>query len=136
MKDKWNPEPSRPNRPEWLSDAALRVWDEVVPILHDQGILHYLDQGLLAVYCQSYATYQECQATMADEGYTFNTGEDGNYKMPHPAATMASKMAEIMIRISDKFGFNPMARGRLSGGKGKGEEAEPEDERMREILDS
>jgi P27 family predicted phage terminase small subunit len=73
--------------------------------------LNQLDRGILAVYCNAYAAWLEAVTALQTWG-TMMKSPNG-YPIQSPYVSIASKNAEIMIRIGAEFGFTPASRMRL-----------------------
>jgi P27 family predicted phage terminase small subunit len=97
--------------PVELGLAARQEWDRIVPLLAADDRITALDQGLLAIYCSAYAGWLE--ATTALQTYGTMMKSPNGYPIQSPYVSIASKQAEIMIRIAAEFGFTPASRMRL-----------------------
>jgi phage terminase small subunit len=54
--------------PAPLSIAARRVWDRNAARIHSEGRWKYIDQELLAVFCQTLELYERCKADVDEHG--------------------------------------------------------------------
>ena len=70
-----------------------------------------LDRGILAIYCNAYAAWLE--AITALQAFGTMMKSPNGYPIQSPFVSIASKNAEIMIRIGAEFGFTPASRMRL-----------------------
>lgn len=77
------------------------------------GRLTELDRGPLALYCNAYAAWLE--AVTALQAYGTMMKSPNGYPIQSPYVSVASKNAEIMIRVGAEFGFTPASRMRLPG---------------------
>jgi P27 family predicted phage terminase small subunit len=73
--------------------------------------LSELDRGPLAIYCNAYAPWLEAITALQTFG-TMMKSPNG-YPIQSPYVSIASKNAEVMIRIAAEFGFTPASRMRL-----------------------
>jgi P27 family predicted phage terminase small subunit len=97
--------------PAELGAVARREWDRIVPLLAADDRITALDQGPLAIYCSAYAGWLE--AITALQTYGTMMKSPNGYPIQSPYVSIASKQAEIMIRIAAEFGFTPASRMRL-----------------------
>lgn len=103
--------PIMPDRPHWLSVIAAAEWDRVVPDLAAQGILAQIDSMMLASYCQTYATWRECEETVRREGLMIE--DPSGRQRVHPLARHAQTVLSELRRIAAEFGFSPASRSRI-----------------------
>jgi len=97
--------------PPELGLVARQEWDRIVPLLVAADRLTSLDRGPLAVYCTAYAAWLE--AVTALQTYGTMMKSPNGYPIQSPYVSIATKQAEIMIRIAAEFGFTPASRMRL-----------------------
>jgi phage terminase small subunit len=84
--------------PEWLSDAAMVVWEQTIKNSEGVKLLDKLDTDTLAVYCDAVAQYRKQaikkRRTVAD-------------------ISLQQAWARIIAQYADKLGLTPAARARL-----------------------
>jgi P27 family predicted phage terminase small subunit len=97
--------------PAELGPIARQEWDRIVPILAAADRLNELDRGPLAIYCNAYAAWLE--AVTALQTYGTMMKSPIGYPIQSPYVSIASKNAEIMIRVGAEFGFTSASRTRL-----------------------
>ena len=97
--------------PSELSPVARQEWDRIVPQLAAADRLSSLDRGPLAIYCTAFAAWLEAVTALQTYGTVMKS--PSGYPLQSPYVSIATKQAEIMIRIASEFGFTPAARMRL-----------------------
>jgi len=109
------PEPAAgvPDRPTWLTDEALQVWDQVAPDLLRLGVLTRIDGNALARYCQHFARYLAAEREVSETGTTVEktsaSGEPAGVA-ENPAVRQAERLSHLMLRFEQEFGLTPSAR--------------------------
>lgn len=118
-----------PDAPGWLSDGARVHWFRLLPLLATARILRQTDANSLGRYCQlldRWLTVEKWLAThgmfrlvtipQEDENKIPLLDAEGNV-MVHvieseewPQTKTASRLAEQLTRLEDRFGLNPSAR--------------------------
>jgi P27 family predicted phage terminase small subunit len=89
-----------------LPDAAQRIWDRLAPDLIDKHVLTAWDVDMFTVFCDAAATYYECRARMADSYAVKGSAST----VANPLWRVARDAAEVMARISARFGLTPSDR--------------------------
>jgi P27 family predicted phage terminase small subunit len=97
--------------PPELGPVARQEWDRLVPLLAAADRLTGFDRGTLAIYCTAYAAWLEAETALRTYGIVMKS--PSGYPIQSPYVSIASKQAEIMIRIAVEFGFTPASRMRL-----------------------
>lgn len=105
------PDPSRPNAPRWLGQAAKREWKRVASRLHQAGLLTYIDRSLLAAYCQAYGRWVEAELQLKTQPLVVISDKGNLYQNPWVGVARAA-MTD-MIKIAAEFGMSPSARSRI-----------------------
>jgi P27 family predicted phage terminase small subunit len=100
-----------PQCPTWLDDEAKVEWDRVVPELAASGVIGALDMMALATYCQTFATWKQCELQVRREGILVDA-QMGGQKV-HPLAKHARDLIGELRRLAAELGFTPAARSRL-----------------------
>ena len=108
--------------PDYLSDAAKAVWDEVAPDLRRAMLLTKIDAPMLAMGCNAIAQYRVAARHAADnlvkakmveptdgDGPAVATGEHVN-----PWLIVQSMSFKQAMGVFQQFGMSPSARARVS----------------------
>ena len=106
--------------PEYLSDEAKKVWDEVAPNLRKAMLLTTIDVQTLAMGCNAIAQYRvaskradenlvKAKMVEDDHGNKVATGEHINPWLIVQSMSFKQAMAVFM-----QFGMSPAARARVS----------------------
>ena len=112
------PDPTMPEKPDRLSEAAALVWDELADKLHSAGLLTSADGRAFARLCQMHADYDEAQAWMDEPGHGKWMG--AYYKcgdriwIMNPQRKICDILAAAILRLEQQFGMTPSARAGLS----------------------
>ncbi|SFD42707.1 phage terminase small subunit P27 family [Roseivivax sediminis] len=114
------PDASRPEAPEHLSDAARQEWGRVLDAIGQLGIVTELDRAALAAYCQAYGRWVSAEAALsrmaerdaATDGLIIRT-KAGN-AIQNPLVGAANKAMADLVRYAAEFGLTPSARSRVS----------------------
>lgn len=116
----------KPYCPSWLSTSAKTEWRRLANILHDAGLLTYVDRAALAGYCQAYARWKAAEEQLEGEKLVLMT--DKGYCYPNPLIGISRSAFEDMRKMAAEFGMTPSARSRLKV------EASEEEESLVETL--
>ena len=103
--------PVLPKCPAWLSKEAKKEWRRVAGPLYRAGLLTELDKNTLAMYCQTWGRYEQCQKTLAQEGDTY-IQSNGEPKQRPEYYIMKDAMKELRALIT-LFGLAPGPRMRM-----------------------
>ena len=109
--------------PLWLSDLAKQEWQRITTLVKDEVPLSELDVACLASYCQAYATVQDCQAHIEEQGLVIET-DNGNIKT-NPYATIQTNALKDLRMLATQLGFSVYSRMRLEVSGGKTDENDP-----------
>ena len=106
-----------PSAPEFMSEEARRVWDELAPYLVIRERLEPLHTYQLASYCESVANFVAATACIAVEGmwYTVET-RNGVQQKKTAAWGQQQEAMNAMRRDSALFGLSPVDELRMSSG--------------------
>jgi len=103
--------------PDFLNDEAIRIWNRLIPMLEEMGLLTLADGDSLALYCQSFARLAECERIINEEGITYktytSTGELSQIKQ-RPESRLAKELTMVVNRLGKEFGLSPSARAHLN----------------------
>ena len=109
------PEPERLTSaapPDYLSDVAKTKWGEMVELLSRNGVFTEMDVGLLALYCEAFADWQEARKQFTANGKV-HTAESG-YQSISPWVAMEKQCIKVMMDCMSTFGMGPAYRTRIS----------------------
>jgi len=94
-----------------VNDYSNEEWLRQTKVLTNLGMLTETDLSLLLAYCNECGTYYEAMDDIKENGYYQFTKANG--KIISSAYTVANRSLANMIKLSDKFGFNPAARTKI-----------------------
>ena len=95
-----------PQAPTWLSDEAAAEWRRVVPGLQRLQLLKEEDRAVLAVYCETWATFAAATRTVQREGLTIDAKQG---TLAHPAVAIAGNAGRELRAFAGQFGLSPAA---------------------------
>lgn len=98
--------------PDWLDEAAQKVWKKTVKDMKGFDILDKVDEDVLATYCDAVARYQETTRMISERGYTTYNAAGSLTTAPWVKAQQS--YARIMMQYADKLGLNANSRARLA----------------------
>lgn len=109
-----------PEPPEYMSDEARKVWDELAPELVKKDRLEPLYAYQFASYCECVSNFISATACLALEGLYYETKTRNGVQQKKRAAWGIQQEAMAgMRRDSALFGLSPVDATRLtSGGQG------------------
>lgn len=118
------PPEGKPKKPKGMSKAAAKIWDEVVSMLAEMGILGKCDGFAVERYCEAVALYRHCMAIIDKKGTNIiiyeQRDEDDEREEPfvidikeRPEVSRAAKLSEECRKLENLFGLNPAARASL-----------------------
>ena len=86
------PEPPAPSLrpPKWISEPARKLWRQLAKELADIGVFKATDRHMLAVLCETYATWRATDDDKAKEKWT-----------------------GVLLRLAREFGLTPSSRSGL-----------------------
>ncbi|MBD8187804.1 phage terminase small subunit P27 family [Pseudomonas viridiflava] len=106
-----------PTRPDWLSEEALKEWDELIPDLITLGLVSRLDGQAIAQYCEAAVEYRKFTRMIQELNNNLakaNTGDVQTYKSGATDMSIWRKLRNDAQRRADEagrqFGFTPLAR--------------------------
>ncbi len=113
------PEPpvDRPDRPDWVADAARECWEYIVPYLEAMRVLSKADRNALARYCEYYALWLLARERVRVHGMTDPVyDKEGNPIGEQESAAFKAmlKLNDMLCRLEACFGLTPSARSRLT----------------------
>ena len=112
---------ARPTMPTWLHAEAKRVWREWVPQLAKLGIIAKLDRHALAMLCQAWAQYRECEQHVAKHGMTTEllapNGTVTGTRISAQAREL-DRLRSYLLKIMAEFGLTPSSRTQIGNAPG------------------
>lgn len=112
--------------PDWLTDAAVAIWDEYAPDLIRKGVLTAWDVEAFAVTCDAGARRRKAAITLATEGeivelpvFDKNGVQSGLRKTRNPWLLVLNQADAQLQRWAARFGLTPSDRAQLAGGDGR-----------------
>jgi P27 family predicted phage terminase small subunit len=107
-----------PDKPEGLSEAAGRIWDDVAPVLLFMGTLTKGDARAFATMCELQATLVKASSQKDAPGFTpFVVSQDFNgadVVKVHAALRLERETATTIRQFYEYFGMTPSARARMA----------------------
>ena len=103
-----------PDAPEFMSDTARKVWEELAGVLVGKGRLEPQFVYQFAAYCEAVAAFIETTACIQVEGRFFET-QTRNGRQQKKTASWGQQQEAIatMGRLSALFGLSPVDEARL-----------------------
>ena len=108
-----------PERPEELSEAALKEWDKIYSYMSDSGILTPMDEGSLACYCHFLALFKaitvetnKILSEMTSEDFS-NQDYQIRPVTTSPLFVLQRNCATMVKDFSSILGLNPASRKKL-----------------------
>ncbi|MDR7125511.1 P27 family phage terminase small subunit [Pseudotabrizicola sp. 4114] len=103
-----------PDAPEFMSDTARKVWDELAGVLVGKGRLEPSYVYQFAAYCESVANFIETTACLAIEGKYYETKTRNGLQQKKTASWGQQQEAmSAMARGAALFGLSPVDEARL-----------------------
>lgn len=104
-------------RPEGMTEAAVKIWDELADDLVDKGCLTPWDVYTFEAFCEAVANYRECRdllhASVSKHGKFVELGAAGGV-IKSPYHQMMRDHIETMAKLGSRFGFTPGDRANLT----------------------
>lgn len=89
--------------PDWLDGEARELWGELVPELADCGLARNTDRLMLAMLCDTYASWREEKRIISEHGLTdFTT--NGNSVQRVEVGQM-NRDRDVLIKLAKEFGL-------------------------------
>ncbi|MCP4539803.1 MAG: phage terminase small subunit P27 family [Chloroflexi bacterium] len=109
----------KPKCPPWVGSYGKTLWRELVPQLHNAGILSKVDGGAFARYCYTYHLYRTDMKWLKDKGSLDYTARDKDGRVTgvvqFPAVARVQRHHDQMLKMEREFGLTPSARAGLGG---------------------
>lgn len=123
------PDAVMPAAPDFLDDAARRVWDQLVPGLFRCGLVRVIDGTSIGRYCVTLVLWHTALEFIRKNGTTYavrgepKQGRPGRvlYLREHPQAGELRKLNQQLLALEREFGLTPASRTRIQlEAEGKG----------------
>ena len=115
-----------PDPPGWMDADARTVWNELVPMLDQMGVLTRIDGHALARYCRVWVRWRKAEEFIDQHGEMYplknDSGETKCFQQ-WPQVAIAHKQALLLTRLEAEFGMTPSARSRIQLAPKTGENA-------------
>jgi len=110
-----------PKPPSFLDSYALEEWGRLAIGLNAVGVLSFVDMGVMAAYCDSFATWFRATKLLNEIRNQPNgellslvqVNEDG-VMQKNPLVDRAEKAKSEMIKYAVELGMTPVARARIA----------------------
>ncbi len=119
-KNEPKPKADKITKPFELSEAADKQWDVIVEQLRDAKLITNIDTHALAMYCESYATWQDAIKMIQEHGVVVKS--KNGFPVQSPFFHVANKAWDQMNRMLVEFGMTPSSRTRVSAVEGADDE--------------
>lgn len=113
------PPPKLPKCPTWLDKEGKKEWKRISKDLFDLGLLTNIDLAALAIYCQTFSRWVECEKFISENGFTYEVvfvskdGELSTTIKSYPQVNCSQKYSGILTKYIAMFGLSPGYRGNL-----------------------
>ncbi|MEH7827118.1 phage terminase small subunit P27 family [Gemmobacter denitrificans] len=107
--------------PEWLSNRATEIFDQISATLHGMGIASPDDQHALALLASRLEEVELLTAVIEDGGRTYASENEkgGVMYRARPEVGMRNEAMRHAQSLLEGFGLTPSARSKVSVGKPK-----------------
>lgn len=109
------PPPGAPDCPDWLTAAAVAVWDQVVARV-PPGVLTRVDGNALGRYCDAMVRWKKAAKWVEENGEVYPIKDQaGKLKclMQFPQVTQYNKLSALLLKFEQEFGLTPSSRSRI-----------------------
>ncbi len=123
------PPPGPPECPAWLNPDAKVVWDQMLGLLSEMGVLTKADGNALARYAVMFCQWRQAQEFITKNGPIFpirsGTGVTKGFGQ-FPQVSIAARLSAALLKIEAEFGLTPSSRARIDVNTGDGVPADSE----------
>ena len=109
------PEVGPPDCPDWLSDDAKAVWEQIVPLMAD-GVLTRDSGNALARYCDAFVRWKAAAVFLREHGDTYELlDKDGKLRcvVQRPEVAIYANLASMLAKLEREFGLTPSSRANI-----------------------
>lgn len=113
----------KPKMPKTLTPAAKKEWRRILPLLMERGSLSKADSTALALYCETFARWQEAQQELSTHGLVVITtvhdkhGTAVTVRKANPALKIAENAERSLRAFLREFGMTPGSREKITPAK-------------------
>ncbi len=114
---------AKPKLPKYLSPAARKEWRKLLPLLMERGSLTAADAAALAMHCELFSRWLDCQRRITEEGVTQDVtvldknGTPVTRTKPHVALRIAQDCERSLRASLRELGLTPASRERVKATK-------------------
>lgn len=92
--------------------AAVAVWNRMVPLLSDRGLIDTIDRPMFAMFCVYAAEFVAANEDLLKNGLTklVKTISGDAMLRENPAVSIRDHAAKICMDLSRRFGLSPLDR--------------------------
>lgn len=117
------PPPGPPECPAWLNADAKVVWDQMVALLGEMGVLTKADGNALARYATMFVQWRQAQEFVLKHGFVYplksGTGVVKGFGQ-FPQVAIAARLSLALLKIEAEYGLTPSSRARIDVNAGDG----------------
>ena len=110
------PDRSVPRCPSWLDPAAKACWKQIVPQLHQMGVLAKIDGNAITRYCRLWSRWVAAEKFIEKHGESYPL-KDSNGKVKcyqqFPQVAIAHRLSIALTKLEGEFGMTPASRTRI-----------------------
>lgn len=99
-----------PEKPDTLSPAASKHWDEILPELERLDLVNPTNIGGLVIMCEAWARHVQALQILAEQGLMIVNSQG---QVRHPAVQIAEKASSEYRQWAGQFGITPSSETRL-----------------------
>lgn len=102
-----------PIKPAQLKGRASEIWDQLIPLLEEMGVLSRIDPFRLRRYCIDYAQWELAAADIEKNGSTYTLcDEHGQPRCEQQRAIVGvlNAIAQRLAKDEAEFGMTPASR--------------------------
>jgi P27 family predicted phage terminase small subunit len=100
-----------PDKPDWLSEAAVEKWDELIKHLEERRVITRADGTALAILCETYSLWRGAVVELNQTSVAAET-EAGMPKQS-PEALAVNQLTGRLLSWLREFGLTPVSRDRV-----------------------
>lgn len=105
-------EPGVPPMPDYLDDYARECWEFYAGRLSAINVLTEHDWAQLVRLCQAWSRIRQCEAIIAEKGFTFTTAK--GYEQQVPEVGILHTAEDKFHKLAGRFGLDPSSRDGIS----------------------
>ena len=99
-------------KPDDLPARAAGLWDELVPVLEQAGLLNRIDEAALTALCLQWQRACDARTVVEQEGLVA-IGSHGQL-IEHPMLAAERAAHQLLLRYAEQYGITPVARARIA----------------------